>query len=160
MGQRTLTLEMGVLTFRDGAGNVIATFKAATGKWGATDPTVENIGPCPPGTYTLYPSEVTGGTAVSFVERNLIAHENWGLYRAPLHPNAGTDTFGRDGFFLHGGLMSPLFFHGSAGCINVGTPWDAELFPLILQSGDPILVIVSKYPNEWSTKPAWDVYIG
>ncbi|MBU2700418.1 hypothetical protein Ga0466249_001510 [Sporomusaceae bacterium BoRhaA] len=157
MGQRTLTLEMGYLTFCDGDGNVIGTYKASTGKWGETDPTKENVGPCPPGTYTLYPSEISGGTVLSFIERNI--QGNWGIYRAPLHPNAGTDTYNRDGLFLHGGIWNP-YVHGSAGCINVGTPWDKELFDLIKQSDDSILVIVSKYPNEWSAEPAYDVYAG
>lgn len=40
---------------------------------------------------------------------------DWGDYRVPLHPNDGANTFGRDGFFMHGG-DDP----GSAGCIDVG----------------------------------------
>ena len=40
---------------------------------------------------------------------------DWGDWRVPLHPSAGTNAFGRGGFFLHGGM-----FPGSAGCIDAG----------------------------------------
>ncbi len=147
MGQRILKLFKGVLTFYDCDGNVINTYGATTGRVGATDPKRNNQGPTPPGTYTLYPNEVSDGTYGKAIIWNNF-YGDWGKYRVPLHPNEGTNTSGyegtRDGFFLHGGNS-----FGSAGCIDVGGH-DVELFPLIMQSNDPILVIVTKYPNTWT----------
>jgi len=38
----------------------------------------------------------------------------WGNHRVTLHVYPGTQTFGRGGFFIHGGTHV-----GSAGCINL-----------------------------------------
>jgi len=43
-----------------------------------------------------------------------ISHKGWGDYRMALRPQKGTDTFGRDSMYLHGG-KDP----GSAGCIDL-----------------------------------------
>jgi hypothetical protein len=75
--------------------------------------TIKNKGPIPLGFYRLLTSEISNpGTAHDFV-RNLLG--DWGDWRVPLHPEEGTETFGRDGFFLHGGRR-----FGSLGCIDVG----------------------------------------
>ena len=42
-------------------------------------------------------------------------HQDWGSHLVRLTPTGGTNTYGRDGFYLHGGR-----FPGSAGCIDVG----------------------------------------
>lgn len=40
---------------------------------------------------------------------------DWGDWRVPLIPQKGTKTYGRSGFFLHGGSIP-----GSAGCVDFG----------------------------------------
>ncbi len=43
----------------------------------------------------------------------------WGNYRLTLHVFPGTETYGRGGFFIHGGAVP-----GSAGCIDLTTHVD------------------------------------
>lgn len=45
---------------------------------------------------------------------NLASRAAWGDYRLTIHVMPGTRTFGRGGFFIHGGTHA-----GSAGCINL-----------------------------------------
>lgn len=74
---------------------------------------VRNVGPIPPGNYYLLRSEISQWSLPGALARNV--RGDWGSFRVPLHPRHGTNTYGRDGFFLHGGSLS-----GSAGCIDVG----------------------------------------
>ncbi|MFO7567569.1 MAG: DUF4157 domain-containing protein [Enhygromyxa sp.] len=67
------------------------------------------VGPIPAGTYWLDPAELTGlghyfGSAAAA----------WGTHRISIHPFHSTHTFGRGGFFIHGGSTP-----GSAGCIDL-----------------------------------------
>jgi hypothetical protein len=64
-----------------------------------------------------------------------------GHYRVSLHPAEGTDTFGRGGFFLHGGKN-----WGSAGCFDV-CYLESQLFPLLQRHQGAITVIVD-YPDK------------
>ncbi len=57
---------------------------------------------------------------------------DWGEYRVPAHPNEGTNTLGRSGFFIHGGKTP-----GSAGCIDVGDA-DKEFFPRLKNAKGPV----------------------
>lgn len=54
----------------------------------------------------------------------------WGRHRFWLTPKAGTETFGRDGFSIHGGTAP-----GSAGCIDLTDEMDefADLMQAIGQ---------------------------
>jgi len=54
----------------------------------------------------------------------------------PLQPDQGTDTFGRAGFFLHGGKVP-----GSAGCIDVGGN-DTDLFGKLQKAPGLVPVVV------------------
>lgn len=122
-------------TFRlygDGGNSIGGSYGYTSGVGGSTDPTARNVGPIPPGGYTLNPSEISEGGFL----RNLLG--DWGSYRAPLHPDPGTNTFGRDGFFLHGGRKP-----GSKGCIDVGHS-DIDLFPQLRGIGGPIPVFVGR----------------
>jgi RHS repeat-associated protein len=121
----------GSLNLYSSSGNsVLGSYGYTSGRGGVTDPSVRNFGPTPPGNYTLNPSEISEGGLL----RNLLG--DWGNYRAPLHPNPGTNTFGRDGFFLHGGKAP-----GSAGCMDVGRS-DTALFQQLLRAGGPISIFV------------------
>lgn len=73
-------------------------------------------GPIPLGTYTADPQQISEGGFF----RNLLG--DWGNFRVPLKADPDTETFGRNGFFLHGGKKP-----GSAGCIDVGGS-DTDLF--------------------------------
>lgn len=73
-------------------------------------------GPIPSGNYRLYSRELTDPNAVGDLVRNFApGGGDWGDWRVPLWPEPGTETFGRDKFFLHGGSLP-----GSAGCIDIG----------------------------------------
>lgn len=62
------------------------------------------VGPIPKGTYLIYPEEFSGGPGIHTIIRDLFG--NWGTWRIPIHPVPGqTNTYGRSGFFFHGGGM-------------------------------------------------------
>lgn len=87
---------------------------ASSGRPGCEcDASEKDKGRIPSGTYTLYTSQLTNPGRIVDILRNL--RGDWGDWRAPLVPDSGTNTFGRSGFFLHGGSVK-----GSAGCIDVG----------------------------------------
>jgi len=77
------------------------------------DETSRDKGPIPVGNYYLFTKNITNPGVIGDIARNL--RGDWGDWRVPLDPTKGTKTYGRDGFFLHGGSYS-----GSAGCIDVG----------------------------------------
>lgn len=77
------------------------------------DPSSRDNGPIPSGKYYIDTNEISKPNAGVTLLRNL--RGDWGSWRVPLHPYAGTVTYGRSGFFLHGGQ-----FPGSAGCIDIG----------------------------------------
>jgi hypothetical protein len=73
----------------------------------------KNQGPIPTGKYQLNVSEISQPNAIGTLLRQL--RGDWGSWRVPLHPLPATQTYGRSGFFLHGGSIP-----GSAGCIDFG----------------------------------------
>jgi RHS repeat-associated protein len=129
-GLDSLFYSNGVLIHYDSEGNVVGIYDATSGVPGVTDPSIRNKGPIPPGQYTLNPKEISPTNPF----RRLLG--DWGEYRAPLHPNEGTNTRGRSGFFLHGGKTP-----GSAGCIDVGDA-DKTLFPELQKAPGPVPVDV------------------
>lgn len=66
----------------------------------------KEAGPIPEGAYWVNPSEL--GTP-KFASR-----DSWGTYRLTIHQYPGTTTYGRGGFFIHGGIR-----FGSKGCIDL-----------------------------------------
>jgi hypothetical protein len=70
---------------------------------------MENVGPIPSGRYWIQPSQMWKNRWY-----NLASRAAWGDYRLTIHVMPGTRTFGRGGFFIHGGTHA-----GSAGCINL-----------------------------------------
>ncbi|WP_417501168.1 tlde1 domain-containing protein [Marinobacter sp.] len=73
----------------------------------------KNEGPIPIGTYYIVPPELSDPNLLGDLARR--TQGDWGDWRVRLHPDNRTATFGRDGFFIHGGDTS-----GSAGCIDIG----------------------------------------
>ena len=129
-GLDSLVANNGTLTHYNNSGNVVGTYPYTTGQDGVTDPSTPWQGPIPPGNYSLDPSQISEGGFL----RNLLG--DWGKYRLPLTPDSSTNTYGRDGFFLHGGKKP-----GSAGCIDVGS-FDKTLFPNLMVHDGPIPVTV------------------
>ncbi len=135
-GTDSLLFDGKQVTHKDDAGKVLGTYPASSGRDGSQNFRMRDFGPIPPGKYTLNPSEISEGGFF----RNLLG--DWGQYRAPLHPQNGTETFDRDGFFLHGGEEP-----GSAGCIDLGRN-DKTVFPKLKAQQDPVTVCV-----EYMSKP-------
>ena len=67
------------------------------------------VGPIPPGQYWIAPSQMWENHWY-----NLASRAAWGDHRITIHVYPQTQTFGRGGFFIHGGTHA-----GSAGCINL-----------------------------------------
>ncbi|MDR1229320.1 MAG: DUF2778 domain-containing protein [Azoarcus sp.] len=68
-------------------------------------------GPIPVGEYWIQPSQIWENSPVRSTRNPYVA---WGHYRVTIHPYPSTETYGRGGFFIHGGTIS-----GSAGCIDL-----------------------------------------
>jgi len=133
LGFCNLTFDGSHLYYYGDQGEFLGEYSAESGLNGSRDFRQKNIGPIPPGNYTIYPNEISkGGFFRQFTG-------NWGDYRAPLHPDLGTETFGRNGFFLHGG-----YGPSTKGCIKIGSS-DKELLPQLQKEKEPIHVNVS-YP--------------
>lgn len=98
-----------------------------------------NKGPIPIGEYIIYPNELNDPPWYQDIGRTY--YGDWGDWRVPLHPTPGTNTFGRSGFFIHGGWIS-----GSAGCIDIGGGWGSEettfVKDVIIKARKPILLRV------------------
>ena len=77
-------------------------------------------GPIPIGYSSAAARELGDPPAYRDLVRNLLPLRefgggDWGDWRVPLRPLPGTNTYGRSGFFIHGGSRP-----GSAGCIDIG----------------------------------------
>jgi hypothetical protein len=77
------------------------------------DETSKDNGPIPRGDYTINPNDLSNPPWYKDIPRN--TRGDWGDWRVPMIPNPGTNTYGRSGFFMHGGALP-----GSAGCIDIG----------------------------------------
>ncbi len=69
-------------------------------------------GPIPEGDYWIDPTQLVSLDRLWDVGKE----PAWGTHRVTLHPYSNTNTYGRGGFFLHGGTTA-----GSAGCIDTTT---------------------------------------
>lgn len=72
---------------------------------------------------------------------------SWGTSRVWLQPDANTNTYGRSGFKIHGGLTK-----GSAGCIDI--PWQTEICLIYFnhkkppaKGGFPLVGLTSQYTD-------------
>jgi hypothetical protein len=93
--------------------------EGTSGKPGVTNPSMKNLGPLPEGVYYFNTQDITFNPLrridVSYLPFFDEVNGEWGSYRVPLTPAKETNTFGREGFFIHGGKRA-----GSAGCIDLG----------------------------------------
>ncbi len=79
-------------------------------------------GPTPRGDYHFKPSGIKPSPSDG---------RDWGPWRVRLTPDSGTNTFGRDRFYLHGGKTP-----GTSGCIQINREMDLERLRFELES-DP-----------------------
>lgn len=80
--------------------------------YSATRQKVPFKGPIPEGDYWVQPSQMWENNWFKSLVRT--PRSAWGNYRLTIHPHSGTQTYGRGGFFIHGGTVP-----GSAGCIDL-----------------------------------------
>lgn len=126
----------GTLNLYHDNGSLAGSYPYSSGMNGSTDYTQGGVGPTPPGNYTIYPSEIS---PAGFF-RKYIDPRDWGDYRVSLHPDAGTNTYGRGGLFIHGGRLR----HGSEGCLKVEGPNQDNLFDQLIKNTSPVPVTVTK----------------
>jgi Protein of unknown function (DUF2778) len=99
-----------------------------------------DVGPIPEGAYWIMPKQI--GLPSVF------AQQAWGNYRITIHYFRMTNTFGRGGFFIHGGES-----FGSKGCIDLARGMDlfvhklTDLLPNRL-IGDPIFSANWKFTSD------------
>ncbi len=67
---------------------------------------------------------------------------SWGTSRVWLQPDANTNTYGRSGFTIHGGLAK-----GSRGCIDI--PWQTGKLNNYLDDCQDSVPVYVKYPKNW-----------
>jgi hypothetical protein len=105
---------------------------------------LEGTGPIPSGTYWLDPTEMAD------LWWHFTLRAAWGKHRITLHPFGSTSTFGRGGFFIHGGDVP-----GSAGCIDLTSSMDdfAQLLAQSVSSRCRVQLTVS-YPEPAGVEPA------
>ncbi len=121
---------------------------------------IENKGPLPEGTYYANQDERQnidlldtgigiGVKVLEFLTRKNIPYGSWkggpiswGLRRVWLKPDENTNTYGRDGFTIHGGLNK-----GSAGCIDI--PWQTDELSDYLDNCQFSVPVNVKYPKNW-----------
>ena len=107
----------------------IMSWEAVSGKEGFQSPKYQNLkstGPIPEGTYVARQSELQFISAQDWlvgwsrvIDKNLGGKwpgstVSWGTSRVWLEPSKETNTYGRNNFSIHGGLIP-----GSAGCIDL-----------------------------------------
>jgi RHS repeat-associated protein len=109
----------GTLTVDPQNGSAPYTLGGSSGRGAAiNDPSAvsqPNTGPVPPGQYELETAALNQLNPLQSASLLVRGRGDWGSFLAPLTPYYGTDTLGRSGFYLHGGV-----FEGTAGCIDVG----------------------------------------
>jgi RHS repeat-associated protein len=120
----------------DDLGRLLLRCRAYSGRPGTSpaDQSKPWEGPLPRGNYYFDPSEWSPGNFV----RDMLG--DWGTWRVRLYPYPGTDTFGRDNFFLHGGKTP-----GSAGCIDAQNCIDD--IHRLLKNHDGVVPVTVRYTN-------------
>jgi hypothetical protein len=100
---------------------------------------LSNNGPIPSGMYWINPSELWEN---AWYKRDSVI--SWGNFRITLRVYPGTETYGRGGFFIHGGT-SP----GSIGCIDLTQNMDEfvrTMRSFVGASNDCYIPVLVKYP--------------
>lgn len=110
---------------------------------------IADTGPTPEGTYTFNSGNVIDFTQMNYFRRLLKYHwDAWGDFAIPLTPNAGTDTYGRGGMYIHGGANA-----GSAGCVDL-TDKINDFIKRLKELQDQQHTLSVDYPQTPATGPA------
>ena len=104
---------------------------------------IRDVGPTPEGTYYILVNEKR--TKWNSVRTHILRHAGWGDYGWSLHPEPNTETYGRSGFFIHGGSE-----WGSAGCIDL-TNGDEKLSRFLEGLCNCYIPVVVKYVVDRNT---------
>ena len=112
-----------------------------------------NVGGIPTGEYWLDVCEESSARGQGHrrqAPRHVAARDAWGSYSVPLHAETGTETYGRSGFFIHGGSR-----FGSAGCIDIRNS-DSEFDALLEQAYKEsckccFIPVQVQYTYRWAT---------
>jgi hypothetical protein len=144
------------LTVHAPDGQVTHRFDAVSGTPGssASDQPKAWIGPIPEGTYSFASSDLRASDPAGV----RAFFQDWGNYHVPVSPTFGTNTFGRSGFHIHGGLS-----RGSAGCIDVGPNTHALHDALKDIEGTIFVTVHYDNPNAFNWMPgdiAWLIPAG
>jgi RHS repeat-associated protein len=101
------------LTARDDGGNITNTWPATSGLPGTTaaDQSKGNKGPIPEGNWAVDSSKSNYDKWYKIDWGN---PDSWGDVRTLIEPQGGTNTYGRDQMYIHGGKTP-----GSLGCIDL-----------------------------------------
>ena len=114
---------------------------------------VPNRGPIPEGTYyanqnqrqTIGALDAVIGAATELLNINRGKWKGslpaWGLRRIWLQPDQNTNTYGRDGFTIHGGWSK-----GSAGCIDI--PWQTGKLSDYMDDCQKSVPVYVNYPKD------------
>lgn len=115
---------------------------------------IPNKGPIPEGIYyanqdqrqKISLKDALGGTITGILDINRGKWKggpvSWGLRRVWLKPDVKTNTYGRSGFSIHGGLNK-----GSAGCIDI--PMQTDKLGDYLDDCQETVPIRVKYKKNW-----------
>jgi hypothetical protein len=129
----TLSLHFNGTTLEMRGGSATFTYSAVSGRpdahghfdYSAARQRLSGAGPIPEGGYWIRPDELWEN---AWYRRASTA--GWGNYRITIHPFTTTATFGRGGFFIHGGTT-----RGSAGCIDLTSDMDRFAADLVREAG-------------------------
>lgn len=152
-GLDTLIFNGSKLKWYNSDGNLVDTFPAYSGKPGSSkaDQARKDYGPIPEGYYYLQPYNIQARTwSLSHSSNEFFTLDSgaaWGDRRVELHPSGPGDTFGRTGFYLHGGVWI-----GSAGCIDLG-PNDSKLLDALRDVKRPAIKVVVTYKEYKGSVP-------
>lgn len=130
-------------------------FEAVSGRLdalGRTQPGLQsaaNVGPIPAGRYSFNPANIQDYKNISAIDKlaGVVADRGtwpggtiaWGTQRVELTADPATNTYGRGGFFIHGGAVP-----GSAGCVDL-CGLAGGFFGAVAGEASPIAVDV-EYP--------------
>ena len=115
---------------------------------------IANKGPLPVGTYYANQNQrqnITAKDAIIGTIAKVLGISkgkwsggpiSWGTKRVWLQPDENTNTYGRSGFTIHGGLTK-----GSAGCIDI--PWQTNKLSDYLDNCQESVPVEVEYPKNW-----------
>lgn len=104
---------------------------------------IRGYGPIPEGEYFIRHSAIESRLSIEHLN-NIGWIPGWGFHRAEIFVQEGTDTLGRDGFYLHGSTLWNGY--GSQGCIDLNTK-DGEIFAILKERGAESIKVTVKYSN-------------